>query len=289
MSTRARSIAAVAALLLLASVSQVAAQIMIPTQQHENLSIVLQSLRDNIVLYKGDPQELLLMKVRPDRFRPRVEYESQTNAVLRIRDLYLAANPQTISMTAAERDRENQEMVAETWEIRLSPAGPTKFALQCERGESEFDFSDFEVQNVDIKTEETLLEVDFSGLNSIVLENFTAHVLAGTFQFLHMLNANAKEITLYVPEAICDFEVIGKGFEGETAINIIGVPAELRLLVSKKVGVRVTGPTATIGKFKASHMTQAGADWVSQGYEAATRKVRLTFGAEVPNLNLAWR
>ena len=288
MSTRALSIAAIATFLMLASASQVTAQISIPTKAHETLSVEIESLRDNITLFRGDPQQLLHMNVRPDRFRPRVEYTSQAAAILRIRDLYVFDHPQYASMTAAERDKEEDGPVPEEWEIRLSPAGPTDFALQCERGEGTFDFTDLEVRNVVIRGEGTKVDVEFSSQNSIELESFAARVPGGAFQFHHMINARAKEIKLFVPDSACLFEVTGKEFAGESTINFDGVPSLMHLLVSRKVGVRVTGPAATTARFEAPHMTRSGEDLVSQGYETAKCRIRLTFGAEIPKLDVKW-
>ncbi len=288
MLTRGFSIAAIATLLMLTLASQVAAQISIPTKAHETLRLELQSLRDNITLFKGDPQLLLTMNVRPDRFRPRVEYTSQAQAVLRIRDLYVFDHPQWSDMTAAERDEEEDDPVPEEWEIRLSPAGPTDFALLCERGEGTFDFTDLEVRRVDIRAEGTKVDIDFSSQNPIELESFSARVPAGSFQFHHMINARAKEIKLNVPGSKCQFEVTGKEFEGESMVYIEGVPAEMQMLVSHKVGVRVTGPAVTIARFEAPHMTREGEDMVSQGYAAAKCRIQLTFAVEIPKLNVEW-
>lgn len=289
MFTRAGSIVTIAALLLLASTSRVGAQIVVPTQAFENLSVVLESLRDDVTLYMGDPQQLLLMKVRPDRFRPRVQYESQANAVLLVRDLYVANNPQVLSLTAAERDKESDKPISEVWEVRLFPSGPTKFALQFERGKSVLDFTDFEVQAVNLKTDETELEIDFSRQNPIVMETFGVRAPGGSLVFQHMINARAKEMALYVPGTVCDFEVAGKEFEGESSISVHGVPAEMRLAVSRKVGVRITAPAATLARFKAGHMIQSGDDLVSQNYEAAKCRIRLTFAEEIPNFVVGWK
>ncbi len=229
------------------------------------------------------------MSVRPDRFKPRVEYMSRADALLRIRDLYLLSNPEYSSMAPAERAKVEDGPFPETWEIRLCPAGPTSFSLQCERGESAFDFTDFEVRSVYLQADRTKVDVEFSSQNPVVLENFTARVSAGALKFQHMVNAQAKEITLYVPDSACQFEVAGKEFAGESTINILGVPAEMRLAVSRKIGVRVTGPAATTARFGAPHMTKRGEDWVSQDYETAKCRIRLTFGEEIPNLNVDWK
>jgi hypothetical protein len=63
----------------------------------------------------------------------------------------------------------------------------------------------------------------------------------------------------------------------------------VQLLVSRKVGLRVTGPAATTAHFGAPHMTHIGEDWVSQNYETAKCRVRITFGSEVPKLKVGWK
>lgn len=284
----ARSIAALATMLMLALANQGAAQITLPTRPHETLSLELESLRDDITLYKGDPQQLLLMSVNPDRFRPRVEYSGGARALLLIRDLYLFEDPKYSSLTPEERDKA-EGPIPEEWEIRLCPAGPTSFTLNCEQGKGAFDFSEFQVQSVHIEARRTQVEVEFASQNPIVLESFFASVPAGSLRFQHLLNARAKQITLDVPGAACQLEVVGKEVDGESVINIQGVPTEMKLVVSRKVGVRVTAPAATAARFAAPHMAQAGQDWTSQDYEAAKSRVRFTFAEEVPKLEVAWK
>ncbi len=288
MFTRARSITVIATMLLLALATQGAAQITLPTRPHETLSLELESLRDDITLYKGDPQHLLLMSVNPDRFRPRVEYSGAARALLRIRDLYLFENPKYSSLTPEEREKA-EGPIPEEWEIRLCPSGPTSFTLQCDRGKGTFDFSEFQVQSVHIEANRTKVEVEFASQNPIVLESFFASVPAGSLRFQHLLNARAKQVTLDVPGAVCQLEVVGAESEGESVINLQSVPSEMKVVVSRKVGVRVTGPPATAAHFAAPHMAQAGEDWTSQGYEAAKCRVRFTFAEDVPKLEVAWK
>lgn len=288
MTARGLPIAVIAALLTFASASRGFAQISLPSKAHETLSFEIVSLRDNITLYQGDPQQLLHMNVRPDRFRPRVEYTSQAAAILRIRDLYIFDHPDYASMTPAERDEEEHGPFPEEWEIRLYPSGPTSFAMQCERGEAALDFTDFEVQRVDLRADETKVDVEFNGQNSILLESFAAHVPAGSLRFHHVLHARAKEITLSVPNSVCLFEITGEPFDGESAVSFQGVPSKLELLVSRKVGVRVTGPAATTAHFEAPHMARDGEDLVSQGYESAKCRIRLTFFEAIPELVVDW-
>ena len=288
MTKRVIPLAALIVVATLVSASRVAAQITLPVKQHEALEVQLQSLRDHITLFRGDPQQLLVMNVRPDRFRPRVDYISQANAVLRIRDRYAIDHPDFGAQTPEERDKSNDVPLEEEWEIRLSPSGRTSFQLHCERGESSFDFTDLEVKSVQLRADETKVKVEFSRPNSIVLDRFAARVPSGSLEFLHMINARAKEITLDVEGSACHFEVTGKEFAGECLINVLGTPSEMQLLVSRKVALRVTGPAATIARFEDSHLIRSGEDWVSKDYETAKCRVRLTFGAEVPKVTVEW-
>lgn len=84
------------------------------------------------------------------------------------------------------------------------------------------------------------------------------------------------------------FEITGKEFEGESTINCEGVPAEMHVLVARKVGVRITGPASTIALFEAPHMGRDGEDLVSKGYATATCRIQVTFATEIPNLNVEW-
>jgi len=289
MSMRFISFGAMVLLASLATASRVVAQISLPVKSYETLSVEIQSLRDNISLFRGDPQNLLIMEVRPNRFKPQVDYFHDAHATLKIRDLYAIDHPDFTSQMPAERDKAGGDPpLEETWEIRLSPVGPTDFALVCERGESAFDFSDFEVRRVSMRAVETKVEVEFSSQNPIALERFAARVIAGSLQFQHILHAQAKEISLDLPDAECHLEITGKEFEGESEINVLGVPAKMQLLVSRKVGLRVTGPAATIAGFEAPHMSRTGEEWVSQGYAEAKCRIHLTFGSEVPKLGVEW-
>jgi hypothetical protein len=285
---RAVSFVAMAVMATLCAASRVAAQIALPVKSYQSLNVQIESLRDNITLYRGDPQHLLLMDVRPNRFRPRVDYFDQSDAGLRIRDQYVVDHPDYDSQTPADRDKSGDAPLEETWEMRLSPVAPTDFAVRCERGESSLDFTDFEVRKVQLRADETKLSVEFDGQNSIECERFAARVIAGSLEFKHMINVRAKEISLDLPNSACRLEIAGKEFEGESSINVLSVPATLQVLVSKKVGLRVTGPAATIAHFKDAHMGQSGDDWVSQGYDSAKCKVHLTFGSEIPKLAVKW-
>src|SRR5262245_23630022 len=285
---RVLSVGTMAVLATLATASCVKAQISLPVKTYEHLKVELQSLRDDITLYQGDPQHLLLMDVNPDRFRPRIDYYNQANATLRIRDRYAVDHPDFGSTTPEDRDREANPPLQEEWEIRLSPVAPTQFALECERGKSTFDFSHIQVQRVEMRANESKVDVEFSDQNPGELERFAARVIAGSLQFHHMINARAKEIAFDLPDTECHFEITGKEFEGESKITCLGVPKEMQLLVSRKVGLRVTGPAATIAHFEAPHMSRDGADWVSKDYANAKCRIQLSFGAEIPKVDVQW-
>lgn len=277
-----------AVLATLAMASRVTAQITLPVKTYETLNVDVQSLRDDITLFRGDPQHLLLMDVRPNRFRPQVDYFDATDATLRIRDLYAVDHPDFGSQSPADRDKSGDPPLEEKWEIRLSPVGPTHFTLRCERGKSALDFTDFEVRRVELRGDESKLEVEFASQNPIELERFAGRVIAGSLDFRHLINARAKEISLDLPDSECRLEITGKPFDGESGINCLGVPAKMQVLVSRKVGLRVTGPAATLAHFESLHLHRSGEEWTTEGYEKAKCRVHLTFGSEIPQLEARW-
>jgi hypothetical protein len=91
---------------------------------------------------------------------------------------------------------------------------------------------DIEVQGVQLRAEESKLEIQFSSQNSTPLERFAARVIDGTPRFEHLLNARPKETSLGLPKSECQVEITGKEFEGESAINRLEVPAKMHLLLS---------------------------------------------------------
>lgn len=283
---RPRSIALF--VLALAFVPTAQAQVIMPTRQHEMLDVELHSLSDAITLYMGDPQELLHMRYRPDDVGPRIEYDSQDHAVLRIRDSYLFREPVPGLDTMPEERRKKYLPDRQTWEIRLYPTGPTKFVLTVDQGEGSFDFTDFQVREVHITGRESKIDVEFARLNAQVLESFQVHVPKGSLEFRELLNARAKEVALYTPESSCRVEVKGKQFEGESHVLFMGPPKDLQLEVSRKIGLRVKGPAATIAQFEAKHMSQSGEEWVSQNYDKARCKVQLTFAEDFPAFRVEW-
>jgi hypothetical protein len=62
----------------------------------------------------------------------------------------------------------------------------------------------------------------------------------------------------------------------------------MHLRVSRDVGLRVTGPAPTIAHFEAPHMRRDGEEWLSQGYQDEKCRIHVTFGSEVPKLEVDW-
>lgn len=275
-------------LVLVLGLSEARSQIVMPSQLHETLDVELYSLRDEVTLYKGDPQELLRLRYRPDDVEPRVEYASQEHAVLRIRDSYLFQENLPDLSTMPEERRKKYQPDSQTWEVRISPAGPTKFSLRCEEGEGKFDFTDFQVQDVNIKGEESKFNIEFVRPNPIVLENFLARVSKGSLQFRGLLDARAKEVAFFVPGSTCRVEIKGHEFEGESKVIVQGPPSRLHLVISRKIGLRVIGPAAMLQRFQAKHMSQKGEEWVSQNYDKAPCRVQLTIAEEIPAFEVVW-
>jgi hypothetical protein len=99
---------------------------------------------------------------------PRVNYSGQANAVLQILDQELGESRATPSEVAEGKD---SAPYGQRWEVRISPSGPTSFSLQCDRGESAFDFTDFQVRKIDLAANRSILDVGFRAQNPIVLES----------------------------------------------------------------------------------------------------------------------
>jgi len=275
-------------LMLLLGLSEAHSQIVMPSQLHETLDVELYSLRDEVTLYKGDPQELLRLRYRPDDVEPRVEYTSQEHAVLRIRDSYLFQEKLPDLSTMPEDQRKKYRPDSQTWEVRISPAGPTKFSLRCEEGEGKFDFTDFQVREVNIQGEESRFDVEFVRPNPIVLENFITRVSKGSLMFRGFLDARAKEVALFVPGSNCRVEIKGHAFDGESKVIVQGPPSRLHLVISRKIGLRVIGPAAMLERFQSKHMVQRGEELVSQSYDEARCRVQLTIAEEFPAFEVVW-
>jgi len=281
---RDRTLALVGASILLVAASG-RAQIMLPTRQHDTLDFELKSLRDDVTLYMGDPQELLLMDVDPKLTTlPRATYSGQANAVLQIIDQEWSARKASGEAGGKAKDAP----YGQTWEVRLSPSGPTNFSLQCDQGKNTFDFSDFQVQKIDLSTDGATLDVGFKRQNPIVMESCNIRAEDGSLRFHGVINAQAKQVALYVPGAECQIELTGKAFEGSSEITLQGPPKSLDLVVSRKVGLKISGPAATTAKFAADHMVQQGDVWASRDYDLAKCRIHLTFAEEIPKLTLKW-
>ena len=274
----------VGASIVLAAVAAANAQIVLPTRQHDTLNVELRSLRDDVTLYMGDPQELLLMDVDPKlTILPRVTYSGAANATLLIHDQQWSEARATGSGASNVKDAYGQR-----WEVRLSPSGPTTFSVQCTQGKSSFDFTDFQVQKIDLAADGSTLDVGFKSQNSMVLESCSIRADGGSLRFHGLINAHAKEIALFVPGAECEIELTGKAFDGESAITLQGLPKSLQLVVSRKVGVRISGPAATTAQFAAAHMVQDGDVLVSRDYDKAKCRMLLTIAEEIPKLTVKW-
>jgi hypothetical protein len=284
----AGTLAATSAALLLATATGAGAQILLPSRPHDTLDFELKSLRDDVTLYMGDPQELLLMNVRPRlTSEPRVTYSGQANAVLQITDQDLIDARGTKS-APSESDDKKDSPYGQKWEVRLSPSGPTSFVLQFDGGESSVDLTDFQVSRVDVSANGTILDVGFRSQNSMVLDNCTIHTDGGSLKFHGLVNAQAKEIALFVPRTECQLEVTGKEWAGESAITLQGVPASLQLTLSKKLGVRVSGPAGTLGHFAGERMVQDADGLVSKDFDKAKCHVRLTIAEEISHIAVKW-
>jgi hypothetical protein len=286
-SSQARRLALLALLLLAASSAR--AQILIPIQPHETLELQLHSMRDQVTLYMGIPQELLRMDCRPAHVEPRIEYTHQRNAVLRIRDQQLfQKQPPADLETLPEKQRKQYLSDAQTWEARLYPFGPTKFFLQIDDGVGVLDFTDFEVQEVRLKAENTKLDLEFGRQNPIQMELFTTQVKNGSMEFRKVLNARAKTMAFITNGSVCTFEITGKEYEGETEIVVDGDAQELNFVFSKKIGLRIDGPADVVARFESKQLSAEGKSLVSKNFADAKCKVRLNVAKAAPKMNVDW-
>ena len=283
----ARPMALVACLLL--SASATSAQVLIPNQPHETLELELHAMRDKVTLYMGDPQELLRLWCRPVHVKPRVEYNSQARATLRIRDDQLfGKQPPGDLESMAPNERAKYLSAEQTWEARLSPSGPTTFRLQIDDGEGVLDFTDFEVQEVRVKAKNSKLDIEIGRPNPMQMEVFGTSVQNGSIEFRKMLNARAKTMGFITTGSVCTFEITGKPYEGETQILIEGAAEELNFVLSKKVGIRVSGPSEALAHFQSKNFVAEGESLVSKDFANAKCKILLSVSQAAAKMNVEW-
>jgi hypothetical protein len=277
-----------AALLLLAAPTT-RAEIVVPTQPHQTLEFELHCIRDTLTLYMGDPQELLRLECRPAHGEPRVDYTSEEQAILRIRDQQLFHAPPPANLESmSEKQREKYLSDAQTWEARVCPSGPTTFRLQIDDGEGVLDFTDFEVRDVRIKAENTRLDIEFERPNPMQAEAFGTTIKNGSIEFRQMLNARARAMGFVTTGSVCSFQLTGKEYEGETTIVFEGGAEEMNFVLSKEIGLRVEAPAEALKHFESKGLIAEGKALVSKDFAKANCRIRLRISQAAAKMTVDW-
>jgi hypothetical protein len=283
-----------AAAMTLPSLGWSEAKVLIPNQQHDKLTFELHTIADKVTFYIGDPQEFLALTAKPGSIPPRVDFTNTARvAVLRILDQTLfedthAPGSEFIDGEWEEENAAQPQPEKQNIELKLSPASPATFVLRVEQGEGVFDFTDLQVEDVYLLGDSTHIEVEFARPNLILCERFKLTMIGGEMEFLGLLNAKAKRVTLQIPRTEARVAITGKPFAGTSEIFFEGTPQSLSILVSKKVGLQVSGLSVNVVQFNRKGMKRVGSSLVSEDYDDRECKVHLHFARPVPNLEVDW-
>lgn len=268
---------------------------LIPNQMHTSMTFELHSVADEVELYAGDPQYLFRLDLRPlGALPPRIDFQNAAQAVtLRVRDLSLfEPEPLDAALDDELLDSEEAEPrrapVSQTWTMRLMPASPGKFVMQCDGGQGFFDFTDMQVAEVYLQSDSTDVEIVFKRPNPVRLERFKLTAQAGKLRMRGFLNARPKQATLQVEGAACELDFTGKPFDGEAEIFVEGTPQRMRLLIPRDTGLFVEGPSQTVLQFDRKGFERDGTALATPGYAAAKCRMRLFFSRVIPKLEVRW-
>lgn len=285
------------ALLLLCLVTGVAspafAQYVLPTQTLQSLRVELHSLRDQVTLYHGEPQYLLQLQTHPEGVYPNIQLSPGQYATLRIRDRALLEVPAPFdSALVAEGLYPPEPTVSipqsEKWEVQLSPPVATDFLLRCERGSGLFDFTDLPVKELQIIGVDAKLQLEFRRSNRVPLERCMLIVDGGSLKVVEFLNARPQVVTLQLQRAQCEIEITGKNPEGRGEMYFEGAPEELRLIISRDIGLRVEGPRSALEGFESKKMELQGEALESSGYADSRYRLTLHFSESATAPKVTW-
>jgi hypothetical protein len=270
------------------------AQSILANRMLESLTFELHSVRDEVHLYLGDPQELVRLQTHPGTQLPRIELGPGPHPTLQIRDLSLfepPPPPETVYEHGEEVVEEAKKPVpeAQTWDVRIAPSAPTEFLLRCEGGSGDFDLTDMPVKRLYVRGDSTKsLSVEFTRPNRIELEQCQLTAEGGKLVLEGALNARPKHLTIQCRDVECDVQITGKPFTGDAEIFFEGTPKSLRVEVSRQIGLRLEGPAATIGRFDAENLERRESALYTRGYDDQRCKVLLHFTEEIPKLKAVW-
>ena len=293
---RLRFAAAVTAAVL-GCAGRAAAQAVIPNQMHNSFTFELHSVKDEVLVYEGDPQNLLKADIQPvNTLYPRIEFTNANQVVvLRVRDLSLFDAAVIDSARAAEdaelgidEDQMDKPPLSQVWEVQLAPACAGDYVLQCDGGKGLFDFTDLPVQKVQIMADTTNVQVQFKRPNPAALERFKLTVRAGKVQFDSFLNARAKSTTLQLDNSDCTLDFTGTPFTGDSEVFFEGAPKRLRITVPHNTGLHVEGPSAIVTRFDRAGMAVVGAALETAGFDVQRCKLRFYFSQPLPKVEIHW-
>jgi membrane associated rhomboid family serine protease len=268
--------------------------VLIPDQQHDQLRVELHTVADDVLFFIGDPQAFLSLRARPGRIAPRVDFSNTgRSAVLRILDqtLFEDINPPEPEYIDGEPwPEERQEQVPEEQEIeiKLSPASPGTYVLHVEQGKGVFDFTDLPIEHVDLLGDSTRIEVMFDRPNLVTCKRFKLTMVGGEMEFRNLLNARAESVTFQLPRTEARVEITGKEFDGLTEVWFEQTPRSLEVVVSKKVGLRVSGLATNVAHFARKGMRRDDMSLVTENYEEKKCRVHVHFSRPIPKLDVHW-
>jgi hypothetical protein len=270
--------------------------IVIPNQMHKSLTFELHSVRDEVQLYEGDPQYLLQLEVLPERsLPPKTEFSIANQvALVRVRDLFLfeeQPEPDVAADPDLGLDEKNERPpVSQKWILKVLPSSATDFVLQCDGGKAILDFTDLPVQSLHLLADSTEVKIDWNRPNLVPLERLKITARSADVTFRGLLNSRPRVATLQLDQSKCEIDLTGQPCQGEGESDIFfeGVPARLRMTVSKHIGLRLEGSFGAIAHFDQSGMIRKEMALESTDY--ATRKCRvwLHFSQAVPKLEVRW-
>ena len=270
-----------------------AAQFVLPYKTLQSLTVDLHSLRDDVTLYAGNPQQLLELQTHPEDVYPRVELSPGQHPTLSIRDQVLLDVPAAPDTTYADEEplpaaTTGEMPKAHRWEVLISPPAPTKYLLRCERGSGSFDFSDLPTREVHLIGVDAALKVEFRRRNLVPMERCRLVADGGSLEVRDLLNGLPKVVSVQCPLADVEFDVTGKPFDGVLEVYFEGSANRLHLRLSPKIGVQVTVPAAVRQSFAGERLQERDGTLVTQGYDENRCKLRL-FLADAPrSLQVDW-
>lgn len=295
-----RRLRSVLPLLLLGccAVAPARGQTIIANQMYKSLMFELRSVRDDVLLYVGDPQYVFQIEMRPHgSMAPKIDFQNAAQvATLRVRDLTLFEThepppPEDEEDPDAmpEEEKGKRPPDSQGWDVQLMPSAATDFVLQCDGGKGVFDFTDIPAQEVYLQTDTTDVRIEFKRPNPVELRRFKLTAVAGRVELHHFLNARARSATVAVADASCDIDLTGKPWPGEGEIFFEGTPRSMRITVPAGIGLQLDGPAATVSRFDRQNMQRVESSLVSAGYDGQACRLHLYFAQPVPKLEVRWQ